>query len=83
MIPESNIVEANIYGEYYKQYDISNLHQSIGDYTFTLQFTVKTLFLDDSDIVLGSPWMETLGSIILNVKKKILTLSYKKKKITF
>ena len=26
--------------------------------------------------------METLGSVILNMKKKILTFSYKKKKIT-
>ena len=83
VIPESNIVETNICGE---QYDISNLHLNIGDYTFTSKFTVKTLrFFDsdiDSDIVLGLPWMETLGSFILNTKKKFLTFSYKKKKIT-
>jgi hypothetical protein len=34
------------------------------------------------DIILGSTWMETLGTFILNMKKKFLTFSYKKKKIT-
>ena len=85
VIPESNIVEKNTLGEYDKQYDISKLHLNIGDYTFTSKFTVKTLhFYDsdlDSDIVLGLPWMETLGSFILNTKKRFLTFSYKKKKI--
>ena len=33
MILESNIVETNIFG---KQYDISNLHINIGDYTLYL-----------------------------------------------
>ncbi len=65
VIPESNIVETNFFG---KQYDISNLHLNIGDYTFTSQFTMKTLCFNDSDIVLGSPWMKTLGSFILNTK---------------
>ena len=32
--------------------------------------------------MLGSPWMETLGSFIRNTKKKFLTFSHKKKKIT-
>ena len=78
VIPESNIVETNFFG---KQYDISNLHLNIGYYTFTSKFTVQTLSFNDSDIVLGSPWMKTLGSFILNTKKKFLTFSYKKKKI--
>ena len=64
-----------------KQYDIRNLQLSIGDYTFVSQFIIKYLFCDDSDIVLGSSWMEALGSFILNTKK-FLTFSYKKKKIT-
>jgi hypothetical protein len=81
VIPESNIIETiDSMGE--KQYDISNLQLSIGDYTFVSQFTVKSLFHDDSDIILGSSWMEALGSFILNTKKKFLTFSYKKKKIT-
>ena len=62
--------------------DIKGLQLNIGDYTFISQFTVKTLLFDNGDIELGSPWMETLGSVILNTKKKFLTFSYKKKKIT-
>jgi hypothetical protein len=65
-----------------KQYDISNLQLSIGDYTFVSQFTVKYLFCDDSHIILGSSWMEALGFFILNTKKKFLAFSYKKKKKT-
>ena len=44
VIPVSNIV-GTILLTREKQYDISNLYLSIGDYTFTSQFTVKTLFL--------------------------------------
>lgn len=54
VIPESNIIETNFVDTSDKQYDISNLQLSIGDYTFISQFTVKTLFFNDSDIVLGS-----------------------------
>lgn len=82
MIPESNIIETNFVDLSDKQYDISNLQPSIGDYTFIAQFNVKTLFFDDSDIFLGSPYMETLGSFILIMKNKFLTFSHKKKKIT-
>ena len=82
VIFESNIIETNFCDTSDKQYNINNLQLSIGDYTFISQFTVKTLLLDNSDIVLGSPWMETLGSFILNAKKKFLTFAYKKKKIT-
>ena len=41
-----------------------------------------TIYLNEVDIILGSSWMETLGTFILNMKKKFLTFSYKKKKIT-
>jgi len=82
VIHESNIIETNFVDTSDKQYDISNLQLSIGDYTFISQFTIKTLFCDNSDIILGSPWIESLGSVILNMKKKFLTFSYKKKKIT-
>ena len=81
VIPESNIIEKLEFFDK-KKYDITNLQLNIGDYTFISQFTMKTLVLDNSDIVLGSPWMETLGSVILNTKKKFLTFTYKKKKIT-
>ena len=63
VIPKSNVVETIFVDTCDKQYDIRNLHLSIGDYTFTSQFTLKTLFFNDSDIVLGSLWMETLGPL--------------------
>jgi hypothetical protein len=38
--------------------------------------------MDDVDIVLGYPWMDSVGTININVQKKFLKLWYKKKKIT-
>ena len=59
-----------------------NLQLTINEYKFTSQFNVSTIYLNEVDIILGSPWMETLGSVILNMKKKFLTFSYKKKQLT-
>lgn len=82
LIFESNIIETIFFETSDKHYDITNLRLSIGDYTFIQQFNIKTFCCDNSDIILGSPWMESLGSFILNMKKKFLTFSYRKKKIT-
>jgi hypothetical protein len=69
VIPESNITEKiGLWNE--KQYDISNLQLNIGDYTFVSPFTIGSLWSDDGDILLGSPWMETLGSFILNTERR-------------
>jgi hypothetical protein len=38
--------------------------------------------MGDVDIVLGYPWIESVGTININVQKKFLKLWYKKKKIT-
>ena len=65
-----------------KQYSISNLQLNIGDYIVISQFIVNSLWYNANDIILGAPWMETLGTFILNTKKKFLAFSYKKKKIT-
>jgi hypothetical protein len=48
VILESNIIET-IDSMDEKKHEISNLQLSIGDYTFVSQFTVKSLFWDDSD----------------------------------
>jgi hypothetical protein len=32
-------------------------------------FVVRSLFCNDTNIILGSPLMETIGSSILNMKK--------------
>ena len=53
-----------------KEYAISNLQLNIGDYISVSQFIVKSL-CSDSDLILGLPWLETLGTFILNVEKKI------------
>jgi len=80
VIPKSNITE-EIYSWNEKEHDISSLQLNIEDFTFVLQFTIRSLLCNDSDIILASPWMETLGSFILNMKT-FLTFSYKKKKVT-
>jgi hypothetical protein len=38
--------------------------------------------MGDVDIVLGYPWIDSMGTININVEKKFLKLWYKKKKIT-
>jgi hypothetical protein len=35
--------------------------------------------MDDMDIVLGYPWIKSMGTININVKNKFLKLWYKKK----
>jgi hypothetical protein len=37
--------------------------------------------MDDVDIILGYPWIETTGIININVENKFVKLWYKKKKI--
>jgi hypothetical protein len=38
--------------------------------------------MGDMDIVLGYPWMDSVGTVNINVQKKFLKLWYKKNKIT-
>ena len=38
--------------------------------------------MKDVDIILGYPWMDSIGTININVQKKFLKLWYKKKKVT-
>ena len=68
LILESSIVEKR-YNYDVKQYEIMNLQLTINEYKFTSQLNVSTIYLNEVDIILGSPWMETLGSIILNINK--------------
>ena len=49
----------------------------------TSKFIVSSLWSFDGDIILGLPWIKTLGNFILNAKNKFLTFSYKRKRITF
>jgi hypothetical protein len=65
-----------------KKYEIKDLQVTIDGYKFISKFNVTPMFDKDIDIILGSTWLETLGTFILNMKKKFLTFSYRKKKIT-
>jgi hypothetical protein len=38
--------------------------------------------MNEVEIVLGYPWMATIGTININVEKKFSKLWYKKKKVT-
>ena len=49
---------------------------------YVLHGDFYTSEMDDMDVVLGYPWMESAGTININVQKKFLKLWYKKKKIT-
>ena len=81
MVFESNIIENDtcISSE---KYDIKNLKLSMGDYKFTAKFNVVSIYQDSVDIILGSTWVDTLGTFIFNTRRKFLTFSYKKKKFT-
>ena len=49
---------------------------------YVLHGDFYTSDMDNMDVVLGYPWMESVGTININVQKKFLKLWYKKKKIT-
>jgi hypothetical protein len=79
MVFESNIIENDMCLSDEK-YDINNLQLSMGDYKFTAKFNVVSIYR--VDIILGSTWVDTLGTFIFNTRRKFLTFSYKKKKFT-
>jgi hypothetical protein len=49
---------------------------------YVLHLDFYAMEMDEVDIVLGYPWIESMGTININVQKKFLNLWYKKKKIT-
>ena len=57
-----------------------DLKLSMDMYVFHDDFYASDM--DNVDVVLGYPWMESAGTININVQKKFLKLWYKKKKIT-
>ena len=65
-----------------EKYEIKKLQLSIGDYKFIGQFNVVSKYQDNVDIILGSTWVDILGTFVFNTRRKFLTFSYKKKKIT-
>ena len=59
-----------------KQTEISGLQLSVGYYMVTSKFIISSLWSFDGDIILGLPWIKTLGTFILNVEKKFMTFFY-------
>ena len=49
---------------------------------YVLHSYFEALDMGNEDIVLGYPWIESVGTININVQKKFLKLWYKKIKIT-
>ena len=49
---------------------------------YVLHSDFYTLDTKDVDIILGYLWMDSIGTININVQKKFLKLWYKKKKAT-
>jgi hypothetical protein len=81
MVLEPNIIE-NDTCLFDEKYEIKNLQLSIGEYKFIGQFNVVSMYQGNVDIILGSTWVDTLGTFIFNTRRKFLTFSYKKKKFT-
>jgi len=50
--------------------------------TYVLHSIFYARDMDDVDIFWGYPWMDSIGTININVQNKILKFWYKKKKIT-
>ena len=49
---------------------------------YVLHSYFYALDMKDMDIILGYPWIDSIGRINFNVQKKLLKLWYKKKKVT-
>jgi hypothetical protein len=49
---------------------------------YVLHSNFYAMDMDEVDIVLGYPWIESVSTLNINVQKKFLKLWYKKKKIT-
>jgi hypothetical protein len=80
IIPKTSVIETK--GLFGNKYEIKDLQLTLEDYKLVSKFKVTTIYQKEIDIILGSTWLETLGSLILNFEKKFLMFSYKKKKIT-
>ena len=85
ILSESDIIDNNTILSNDK-YELKNL-QLFVDYCKDLtQFnivSVVSLEQDMVDIILGSAWLDTLGTFMFNTRKKFLTFPYKKKKVTY
>jgi hypothetical protein len=77
-VPVKNIQSTQVEGENVQFF--KDLNITMDKYVLHSYFYVMDM--DEVDIVLGYPWIESVGTININVKKKFLQLWYKKNKIT-
>ena len=61
LILESNIGEELDFWDK-KQFEIRGLQLNVGEYMVTSKFIVSSLWSFDGDIILGLPWIQTLGT---------------------
>jgi hypothetical protein len=77
-VPAKNIQSTQVEGENIQIF--KDLKLTMDKYVLHSYF--YAIDMDDVDIVLGYPWIESVGTININVQKKFLKLWYKKNKIT-
>jgi len=77
-VPAKHIENTHVDNENVQVY--KDLKLSMDKYVLHYDFYTSTM--DNIDVVLGYPLMESMGTVNINVQKKIMKLWYKKKKIT-
>ena len=77
-VPTNNICSTQVDGEHAQVF--KDLKITMDKYA--LHYDFHAIDMDNADIVLGYPWMNSVGTINLNVDNKFLKLWYKKKKVT-
>jgi hypothetical protein len=76
-VPIKNIKSTHVEGENVQIF--KDLKITMDKYVLHSYF--YAMDMNEVDIVLGYPWIESVGTININVQKKFLKLWYKKKKI--
>ena len=77
-VPEKHIQGTKVEGENVQVF--KDLKVTMDKYVLHSNFCV--IDMDDMDVVLGYPWMDSIGTVNINLQKMFLKLWYKKKKTT-
>jgi hypothetical protein len=77
-VPIKNVQSTHVEGENVQIFKYLKITMD----KYVLHSDFYAMDMDEVDIVLGYPWIESVGTININVQKKFLKLRYKKKKIT-
>jgi hypothetical protein len=77
-VPAKNVQSTQVEGENVQIF--KDLKITMDKYA--LHSDLYAIDMNDLDIVLRWPWMDSIGTININVKKKFMKLWYKKKKIS-